>query len=231
MWLGDLDSEPDSRRRSKTLALQRLFATAVVVSRQCGPSVWTTQAQLRRSHIPQSLALDGLWRHCRRCPGAAPATPPRPRLRPGPRARPLSSANVLYGGAGQATQFPEASSRAWSDDVAKINLLARIFGDGAAAFRARQLDRAAEIVSKHRDAIARIAEAAGMSVALLTSKTPKAERGQILARLASGEIDLLIGTHALTCISFQFGRTSTQRWPQTSQRSLGPNAGTGTSPG
>ncbi len=40
-------------------------------------------------------------------------------------------------------------------------------------------------------------EAAGMRVDLLTGSTPRAERTSKLALLASGKIDLLIGTHAL----------------------------------
>jgi hypothetical protein len=65
---------------------------------------------------------------------------------------------VLYAGPyAQAAEDPE-SSRDWGNDIAKINLLAGVFGDGADAFRQRQLDRAVEIVSKHRAEIERIAE-------------------------------------------------------------------------
>jgi ATP-dependent DNA helicase RecG len=41
------------------------------------------------------------------------------------------------------------------------------------------------------------AEAAGLRLALLTASTPRAARAEIVARLAAGELDVLIGTHAL----------------------------------
>jgi len=41
------------------------------------------------------------------------------------------------------------------------------------------------------------ATAAGLRLDLLTSSTPRATRGTVLARLAAGEIDVVIGTHAL----------------------------------
>jgi ATP-dependent DNA helicase RecG len=41
-------------------------------------------------------------------------------------------------------------------------------------------------------------------VALLTSKTPAAERRRLLARLARGEVDVLVGTHALLLDDVRF---------------------------
>lgn len=46
----------------------------------------------------------------------------------------------------------------------------------------------------------------GISVELLTGDTPAAERKKILARLAAGEIDVLVGTHALFSADVDFAR-------------------------
>lgn len=43
-----------------------------------------------------------------------------------------------------------------------------------------------------------------LSVALLTSKTPGAERTRLLANLASGAVDILVGTHALITAEVRF---------------------------
>src|SRR5712691_295421 len=53
------------------------------------------------------------------------------------------------------------------------------------------------LARQHLATIAPLAEAAGIRVALLTGRERGRERTDILARLAGGEIDLLIGTHAL----------------------------------
>jgi ATP-dependent DNA helicase RecG len=53
------------------------------------------------------------------------------------------------------------------------------------------------LARQHLATIAPLAEAAGMRVAILTGRERGRERGETLARLAGGEIDLLIGTHAL----------------------------------
>lgn len=50
---------------------------------------------------------------------------------------------------------------------------------------------------QHQQTLSRLLEASGEPVALLTGATPAAQRRQILSRLASGEIKLLVGTHAL----------------------------------
>ena len=53
------------------------------------------------------------------------------------------------------------------------------------------------LARQHIKTIAPLAERAGLSVAILTGREKGKERRDILARLANGEIDLLVGTHAL----------------------------------
>lgn len=53
------------------------------------------------------------------------------------------------------------------------------------------------LARQHMKTIAPLAEAAGLSVALLTGREKGRGRAELLARLAAGEIDLVIGTHAL----------------------------------
>lgn len=53
------------------------------------------------------------------------------------------------------------------------------------------------LARQHLNTIAPLAERAGLRVAILTGREKGKERKDILARLAAGEIDLLVGTHAL----------------------------------
>src|SRR3954451_11728771 len=53
------------------------------------------------------------------------------------------------------------------------------------------------LARQHHKTIAPLAEAAGLRVAILTGRERGPTRADILARLAAGELDLLIGTHAL----------------------------------
>ena len=53
------------------------------------------------------------------------------------------------------------------------------------------------LARQHAKTIAPLAERAGMNVAILTGREKGKERRDILGRLEAGEIDLLIGTHAL----------------------------------
>ena len=53
------------------------------------------------------------------------------------------------------------------------------------------------LARQHIKTIAPLAERAGLRVAILTGREKGKERREILARLAAGEIDLLVGTHAL----------------------------------
>jgi ATP-dependent DNA helicase RecG len=53
------------------------------------------------------------------------------------------------------------------------------------------------LARQHLATIATVAEAAGLKVALLTGRERGRARSDMLARLAAGDIDLLVGTHAL----------------------------------
>ncbi|MGB9367624.1 MAG: ATP-dependent DNA helicase RecG [Xanthobacteraceae bacterium] len=53
------------------------------------------------------------------------------------------------------------------------------------------------LARQHHKTIAPLAEAAGLRVAILTGRERGKERADILARLEAGELDLLVGTHAL----------------------------------
>ena len=53
------------------------------------------------------------------------------------------------------------------------------------------------LARQHIKTITPLAERAGMRVAILTGREKGKERRDLLARLAAGEIDLLVGTHAL----------------------------------
>jgi len=53
------------------------------------------------------------------------------------------------------------------------------------------------LARQHIKTIAPLAERAGLRVAILTGREKGKERRDLLARLAEGEIDLLVGTHAL----------------------------------
>ncbi len=53
------------------------------------------------------------------------------------------------------------------------------------------------LARQHLATIAPLAEAAGLKVAILTGRERGRERSDTLARLAAGDLDLLIGTHAL----------------------------------
>ncbi|MBV9262608.1 MAG: ATP-dependent DNA helicase RecG, partial [Pseudolabrys sp.] len=53
------------------------------------------------------------------------------------------------------------------------------------------------LARQHGATIAPLAKAAGIRFALLTGRERGAERDEILTRIASGDVDLLVGTHAL----------------------------------
>jgi ATP-dependent DNA helicase RecG len=53
------------------------------------------------------------------------------------------------------------------------------------------------LARQHLKTIAPLAERAGMQVAILTGREKGKERKELLAKLAEGEIDLLVGTHAV----------------------------------
>ena len=53
------------------------------------------------------------------------------------------------------------------------------------------------LARQHYERIAPLAAAAGITTGILTGRAGSAERNQTLRRLASGEIDIILGTHAL----------------------------------
>jgi ATP-dependent DNA helicase RecG len=53
------------------------------------------------------------------------------------------------------------------------------------------------LAEQHRATLARFLKGLPVKTALLTSRVPKKEREKILARIAAGEIDIVIGTHAV----------------------------------
>ena len=60
------------------------------------------------------------------------------------------------------------------------------------------------LAEQHAASMGRMLEGSRVRVALLTGSLPKAEREPIIAALRRGEIDLLIGTHALITDSVEF---------------------------
>jgi ATP-dependent DNA helicase RecG len=60
------------------------------------------------------------------------------------------------------------------------------------------------LAEQHFNSITRMLQGSRVRVELLTGSTPKADRESILSRLAAGDIDILIGTHALLTQSVQF---------------------------
>lgn len=53
------------------------------------------------------------------------------------------------------------------------------------------------LASQHAETLAKLLEPFGVSVALLTGSVKSAARKELLARLAAGDIDVIVGTHAL----------------------------------
>jgi ATP-dependent DNA helicase RecG len=112
------------------------------------------------------------------------------------------------------TPSQQAASAAIADDLVQpVRMLRLLQGDvgsgktvvallaaAAAAEVGKQtaLMAPTEILARqHVKTIAPLAERAGLSVAILTGREKGRERKDILARLQSGEIDFLVGTHAL----------------------------------
>ncbi len=53
------------------------------------------------------------------------------------------------------------------------------------------------LARQHFETLSKFFDGTDVSVCVLTGNTPRAERSDLLARLASGEIDVIVGTHAL----------------------------------
>ena len=95
---------------------------------------------------------------------------------------------------------PERMVRLLQGDVGSGKTVVALLACAAVIEAGRQaaLMAPTEILARqHWKTIAPLATAAGLSAAILTGRERGRERGEVLARLAQGEIDLLIGTHAL----------------------------------
>ncbi|MBN9598959.1 MAG: ATP-dependent DNA helicase RecG [Afipia sp.] len=95
---------------------------------------------------------------------------------------------------------PVRMLRLLQGDVGSGKTVVALLAAAAAAEAGKQsaLMAPTEILARqHIKTIAPLAERAGMRVAILTGREKGKERRDILARLANGEIDLLVGTHAL----------------------------------
>jgi len=95
---------------------------------------------------------------------------------------------------------PVRMLRLLQGDVGSGKTVVALLASAAVAEAGRQaaLMAPTEILARqHAKTIAPLAERAGMNVAILTGREKGKERRDILARLEAGEIDILIGTHAL----------------------------------
>ncbi|KFC70311.1 ATP-dependent DNA helicase RecG [Bosea sp. LC85] len=95
---------------------------------------------------------------------------------------------------------PERMLRLLQGDVGSGKTVVALMAMAAAAEAGRQsvLMAPTEILARqHAERLAPLAEAAGLKLALLTGREKGASRRQVLERLASGEIAIVVGTHAL----------------------------------
>jgi ATP-dependent DNA helicase RecG len=95
---------------------------------------------------------------------------------------------------------PQRMLRLLQGDVGSGKTIVALLAAAAIAEAGRQsaLMAPTEILARqHLHTVAPLAEAAGMRVAILTGRERGRERDAILDRLAAGELDLLVGTHAL----------------------------------
>jgi ATP-dependent DNA helicase RecG len=95
---------------------------------------------------------------------------------------------------------PERMLRLLQGDVGSGKTVVALFACAAAIAAGGQAAMMAptEILARqHHKTIAPLAEAAGMRAAILTGRERGRERADILERLAAGDIDLVVGTHAL----------------------------------
>jgi len=96
--------------------------------------------------------------------------------------------------------LPQRMLRLLQGDVGSGKTVVALLAAAAVIEAGRQaaLMAPTEILARqHHNTIAPLAKAAELRVTILTGRERGKERDDILARLASGEIDLLIGTHAL----------------------------------
>jgi ATP-dependent DNA helicase RecG len=95
---------------------------------------------------------------------------------------------------------PQRMLRLLQGDVGSGKTVVALMAAAAVAEAGRQaaLMAPTEILARqHYNTIAPLADAAGLRVAILTGRDKGAARDDILRRLSTGELDILIGTHAL----------------------------------
>lgn len=95
---------------------------------------------------------------------------------------------------------PERMLRLLQGDVGSGKTVVALMAMAAAAEARRQsvLMAPTEILARqHAERLAPLADKAGLKLALLTGREKGAGRRQVLERLANGEIDIAVGTHAL----------------------------------
>jgi ATP-dependent DNA helicase RecG len=95
---------------------------------------------------------------------------------------------------------PERMLRMLQGDVGSGKTVVALLAGAAVIESGRQaaLMAPTEILARqHLKTIAPLADAAGLHIAILTGRERGKERADILARLENGNVDLLIGTHAL----------------------------------
>src|SRR5262249_27822676 len=95
---------------------------------------------------------------------------------------------------------PERMSRLLQGDVGSGKTVVALLASASVIETGRQaaLMAPTEIVARqHWNTIVPLAEAAGIRAAILTGRERGRARNNVLERLACGEVDLLIGTHAL----------------------------------
>lgn len=95
---------------------------------------------------------------------------------------------------------PERMLRLLQGDVGSGKTVVALLAAATAVESGRQaaLMAPTEILARqHHKTMAPLAQAAGLRLAILTGRERGKERSEILARLAAGELDLLVGTHAL----------------------------------
>ena len=95
---------------------------------------------------------------------------------------------------------PERMLRLLQGDVGSGKTVVALLAAATAVESGRQaaLMAPTEILARqHHKTMAPLAAAAGLRLAILTGRERGKERAEILARLAAGELDLLVGTHAL----------------------------------
>lgn len=78
--------------------------------------------------------------------------------------------------------------------VVALDAMLRAAGSGA---QAALMAPTEVLADQHASTIAKLLSGTGVSFALLTGSTPKEVRARILEALAGGEMDILVGTHAL----------------------------------